>query len=362
MLQSDKPIPPLDHSASRQLWVSWGLALISLGIGYLIGGTFFPILSIAYGMIAVLRGHFPGLFAREIEAQIIAGTPYRRVESLTRWVISLTAALLVSLVVSHVLKKAAPENADISKLINDAVRAAVQPKSVSGPESPTVQARQLPVTPTSPTSEPEVVITAPKDVYYFTWVPIIDRTPRIRLYGKEQNPWLEIRKLANDPIVAVTLKWSIEGPSTKSIFLSNPHFAKLQPTIIDGWFEFGPALLVEDRTQTTIEYIGNDPIKLPIPPTFWNGFEVRLIAGQERPPETSATEFGSRRDTIPLGDVSLTYRQGRKSYRRRFRIDVSVVADCDGAMCTGYVPYEVPLEKRSPDDLRAALQFSSVQY
>ena len=231
----------------------------------------------------------------------------------------------------------------------------ITPPSISAPNS-------APVPSSGP--EPEVVIVAPKNtVYNFEWVPGVDLTPRVNLAGDPNNPILEFRKVTSEPVVALTLDWSAPPPKTAGLFLSSPHFSKYKPRIADdGWYWLspsGPSSRVADQYTEHIEYIGDDPIKMPIPSLIWNGFALRLIAGQVRPHQVGP-DGASRQDQVTVGSVSVTYRARNHTFTRRFRLEAAVTAYADGVLYTGFKTLTVPLQYRSLDNLRATLQFSVI--
>jgi len=48
------------HEETKQtVWISWGLALLGAGIGFVFGGPYAGVVAIAIGTYFVLRGHFP---------------------------------------------------------------------------------------------------------------------------------------------------------------------------------------------------------------------------------------------------------------------------------------------------------------
>ena len=220
---------------------------------------------------------------------------------------------------------------------------------------------------------PEVTITAPPDfIYNLTWIPKKDMTPRTTLGANYDQPYLEIRKLPLWPpvsVVAVTADWSVVGESTKSIFLGSSHFASFAPTVgADGgpgsMFQIGasgPSLAVSDTIQISLDHVSDDPEKMNIPPQFWNGFILRMLALQKRPRENVPPE-GMWKDKMTLGTIALKYRAGDIWYTRNFRVEVAVDAMPDGAWYAGFTIPSVEPEFRSPDDLRAMMKLVSTRY
>lgn len=107
-MQEDHKIAPLDESSSRQILVGWGSGLMCLALGFLIGGIFVPYLGLFAGAAIALRGHVPRLFAKHIDAQLIAGTPYRRQESIKTWSFSIVACLALAGGASWIHRKIVP--------------------------------------------------------------------------------------------------------------------------------------------------------------------------------------------------------------------------------------------------------------
>src|SRR5258708_18337223 len=91
-----------------------------LGAAYFLGGSFWPFLSITVGFLAVLWGHLPNLFARQVEAQLIQGTPYQRKESPWRWTIAVTVAVCLAGLASLLYRKYVPQKPDIHTIVREA--------------------------------------------------------------------------------------------------------------------------------------------------------------------------------------------------------------------------------------------------
>jgi len=96
MAESDRRITPLDESSSRQIWVGWGVGLVCLALAFFVGGIFAPYVLLFFGVTVALRGHFPSIFAKHFDAQIIAGIPYRREESLRAWGVAMLSCVLLA--------------------------------------------------------------------------------------------------------------------------------------------------------------------------------------------------------------------------------------------------------------------------
>jgi hypothetical protein len=121
-MQEDHRVSPLDEGSSRQIWVGWGSAVVCLALAFLVGGIFVPYLLLFIGATMALRGHLPGLFAKHIDAQIIAGTPYRREESIKAWSTSVLVCILLAGASSWIHLKVAPQKPDLANTILEQVR------------------------------------------------------------------------------------------------------------------------------------------------------------------------------------------------------------------------------------------------
>jgi hypothetical protein len=155
----ERRIAPLHEDSARQIWVGWGAALVCLGAAYLFGGNFWPYFFIFVGVVVALRGHQPGLFSKHVEAQIIAGIPYQRKESIWPWVLAATIVLLLAGAASVVHRRLAPEKPDIAKLVVEAVKRAFEqekssPKVSADISIPSVRPSQPQLGPPSRTSQP----------------------------------------------------------------------------------------------------------------------------------------------------------------------------------------------------------------
>lgn len=56
---------------SRAIWIGWGVALISVGLAYFLGGPFWAYLCIFAGIAIALRGHSPRLFQSSVSWPVI---------------------------------------------------------------------------------------------------------------------------------------------------------------------------------------------------------------------------------------------------------------------------------------------------
>jgi hypothetical protein len=102
LMPRQREIAPLDEGSKRQIWVGWGAGIVCFSLAFLVGGLFLPYLFLCVGVTVALRGHFPGWFAKHVDAQIILGTPYRRKESVRAWVIASFACLLLAISASKI--------------------------------------------------------------------------------------------------------------------------------------------------------------------------------------------------------------------------------------------------------------------
>ena len=113
---------------------------------------------------------------------------------------------------------------------------------------------------------------------------------------------------------------------------------------------------VADHDETPVPYIGTDAMDVRIPLAIWDTFVLRLIAEAKRPPE-KAVEISKA--TVRVGNALVKYRQGQQVYSRSFRIDASVQLVDDDAAIGGGGSVFIPREARSPDNLRAIIDFST---
>jgi hypothetical protein len=87
---------PLGDEAKRTLLVGWGSALIMLCLSFLLHWPFLWFLTGTLGVMMVMRGFWPRLFARYIEARLIEGVPAQRSESPIKWALATLFCLIVS--------------------------------------------------------------------------------------------------------------------------------------------------------------------------------------------------------------------------------------------------------------------------
>jgi hypothetical protein len=134
--------PPLHLDTSRSIWIGWGAELFSIWLSYLIGGNFFPYLCLFLAIVMIVRGCKPTIFANHIDAQIIAGTPYRREESLKAWGVATAVILTLAGFFTWIHPKIAPGTPDIALVVRDAVKKALEeetrkpPIIISSPATP----------------------------------------------------------------------------------------------------------------------------------------------------------------------------------------------------------------------------------
>jgi hypothetical protein len=121
-------LPPLDHGAARQIWIGWGSGAVFVALAYFVGGSFWPFLLLAAGIVAVLRGHCPGWFSVDTEAQPIAGIPSRRYQSSRSWSAAVGIAVIFAFVASLAYKKLVPAKPDISDVVKNAIKDALARK------------------------------------------------------------------------------------------------------------------------------------------------------------------------------------------------------------------------------------------
>jgi Leucine-rich repeat (LRR) protein len=136
LVADSERIPPLDHGARRQIRISWGLGVMLLGLAAFVSGSFLPFLLVGSGILIVLWGHFPNLFAQQQEAQLVADVPYHRKESLWKWAAAVVLVLVFSGLASFLFKRFSPQKPDISKLVRDAVLDALRQNKSASPPAP----------------------------------------------------------------------------------------------------------------------------------------------------------------------------------------------------------------------------------
>ncbi len=100
---------------------------MSLGLAFLVGGTFFPYLFIFGSLVMVMRGWKPAWFANHFDAEIITGRPYRRQESFKRWGTASVLVITLAAGSSRVHMRVAPNNPDLAKTVVAEIRKAITP-------------------------------------------------------------------------------------------------------------------------------------------------------------------------------------------------------------------------------------------
>jgi hypothetical protein len=172
--------PPIQLDTSRSLWIGWGAELVSLALSFLVGGNFFPYLCLFIAIVLILRGWKPAIFAHHIDAQLIAGTPYRREESLKLWTAAAVIAVTLAGLASLIHSRTAPNGQDISLIIKDAVTKAFEQQAKTAPS-------QVLVPSPEPRIEPAPQVGTPKDQGSL----VLKLTPYVvveRVLSKSDNP------------------------------------------------------------------------------------------------------------------------------------------------------------------------------
>jgi hypothetical protein len=142
--------PPLQPETSRALWIGWGANGLSLAFQFIVGGLFFGYLFLCFSIAMVFRGWKPGWFATHIDEQIIAGTPYRREESMRVWSVVVLACLLLAWTSSSAQMKIAPEKPNLAKTVLEGMKKLLEEKQVSPRPRVTAPAPAPILTPTLP--------------------------------------------------------------------------------------------------------------------------------------------------------------------------------------------------------------------
>ena len=140
--------PPFQSETNRTLWIGWGANGVSLALQIIVGGLFFGYLFLFGSIAMVFRGWKPAWFANHIDAQIIAGTPYRRTESIKGWGVTAIACLILAAATSWAHRTIAPEKPDFTAIILDEVRKLRDQKQVVALPDPIPVPRPTP-TPSS---------------------------------------------------------------------------------------------------------------------------------------------------------------------------------------------------------------------
>jgi hypothetical protein len=121
-MDKDHKIEPLDDSSLRQILVGWGSTVSAAFLAYLSGGSWWAYFGVFAGLVIAVRGHKPNLFIKHVNAQIIAGIPGRKSESLPKWAGWIAAAVTLGIISSWIHKKMIPEKPDLTKTILDGVK------------------------------------------------------------------------------------------------------------------------------------------------------------------------------------------------------------------------------------------------
>lgn len=114
--------PPFGQEASRAVWIGWGFELVLVVVAAFIRGPFLLLACACFGVVMIIRGLKPGLFAHHFEERIIEQVPYRRKESVLKW---LTAALICTAISgtgNFICRKYAPAKGDSIATILDGVQ------------------------------------------------------------------------------------------------------------------------------------------------------------------------------------------------------------------------------------------------
>jgi hypothetical protein len=62
----------MEENARRGVVIGWGVAIIMLALGFIVGGPYWGWELLAIGILVVMHGHFPKLFAMP-RTKVIAG-------------------------------------------------------------------------------------------------------------------------------------------------------------------------------------------------------------------------------------------------------------------------------------------------
>ncbi len=86
----------------QDFWIGVGVEVVAIGVQLLIGGVFLAWLCVFLGIVLLLRGLKPSIFAKEIEAEIISGKPARQEVSPRAWIICVVLVAVLSISASWI--------------------------------------------------------------------------------------------------------------------------------------------------------------------------------------------------------------------------------------------------------------------
>jgi hypothetical protein len=93
-----------------------------MAIPFFLSGSFFPLCLGSFGVVLIIRALKPTWFARHIEAQLVAGIPYKRTESLARWLAAALIGIVISAGGSLAYKSYSPSKPDLTSAMLNGFR------------------------------------------------------------------------------------------------------------------------------------------------------------------------------------------------------------------------------------------------
>ena len=308
-MQDDRKIAPLDESSSRQIWVGWGSGVVCLALAYLVGGLFFPYALLFFGATIALRGHLPGLFTKHIDAQLIAGTPYQRKESIRSWVAAISTCLLLAWLASSIHRRIAPQHPDLAETILGGVKQLIEQEhkktsvSTSDLKTSPPKASPAPSAPQKHLAEPtfkkilgDFVVVVGSQEY---------KPDAIRLWGEEKpaisayvedghffvdaelysGPGRPPLKLVHNRLIDTPHQWDTNFDSSAIEVvddLNRPRFQLIyhdpHTIYLRGIFQFdNRVLVVEEHNRRFV--VGSTTAEMQTPPLF--RYPSRLHHGEE---------------------------------------------------------------------------------
>ncbi len=228
----------------------------------------------------------------------------------------------------------------------------------------------------SPSPESEVVLIAPKESHAYKWIPL-QRVAVEQGTLLPKNPGLPVFRLENLSDVVITgirVTWRVLDPTPiKAVFLNSDHLKRYNPAIEpNGFSPFslhnakgeGTTVPASDEETIDIPYVptaatSKDGVELSMPPSISNDYGLRLVATALRPNVSNQPSNGGgiMRTTGPTLEVILEYYGRGKDYKRRFRVDSSVLVISDTTGSGQFGENYIEPQFWSPDNLRATVTF-----
>jgi hypothetical protein len=216
---------------------------------------------------------------------------------------------------------------------------------------------------------PEVVLTTDLDITYFlSWIPGTRTFPTVEPAGKSGYPAMELKNLSGNPVVGVSIDWSVSGAPIEQVVRSSEHFKKYPPIAEQGMYDMdngnGVGIPVDDHVHSDISYAADESVPVDIPGGIWDNFYLRMIATKDRPPD-NAPPIHTIQKGEPVAKAVLTYHQANKTYTRIFQIKALVFVIPNSALLAYFGANgalvgqigQVDRAQWSPDNFRAQMRF-----